>query len=146
MLEGIDENLQLAKVDVIRGFNNCFFCVVKDSRSETYSVICLTIEESNECYMQTSVRTVYQSTSGQIIAFCTESNAERETYSYWTERDSLEVDRVARSKLWILDDQQNLVKVKQNEGGEFKVTLHLDLDAIDGIGKGIDFLLQRDYP
>ena len=87
----MEEN-ELIKLDLLRGHSNRFFFAEREKSSETDIINVIVLKfKRKENQWNVRPRTIYTSTTGRILNFKIEDNYPKETDSYWSYGNTLEV-------------------------------------------------------
>lgn len=83
---GATSEHKLAKMGLLRGFNNHFFYAEKDKSSETFSVFELDISlKEKENQWVRSNKKIYQASGGKILAIELDRDYPLESDSFWSQ-------------------------------------------------------------
>ena len=82
--------------------------------SETYYINVIVLKfRTKENQWNMRPRQVYQSSSGRILAMEHDKDYPNETESYWTNGNSLEIDKEVINQLFVLDSMLFVTKLRQ---------------------------------
>lgn len=108
----LDES-ELIKIELLRGHSNRFFFAERELSSETDVINAIVLRFKRKDNQWTCrPRTIYTSTTGKILTFKLEENYPKDTDSYWSYDNSLEVNKEILNQLFVLDSMLNLVHLR----------------------------------
>ena len=126
-------------MDLLRGYNNRFFYIEKNSESYLISELVIGFRsKENQWTHKTS--TIFSSSYGRILALQLDHNNAKKTDTFWSKESILEFNNKVSNQIFLIDSAQNLIKLKQADDAQYNQVLKINLAYIEGLQPELEWL------